>query len=162
MGVGLCGWMRVWVGVAALASARYPGMEVTTCHNYDIAYKYRWQCQVCQQEYGRHSNSIDVDRSRCGKCRGALAPLPRMLADGTPSKRPQGGGLYAAFVKSNFKQVKAENADLTPAEVLRKLGVMWKSRQGEFGVQDERCAGGGEDRGGGRSIWDLREEEEPL
>jgi hypothetical protein len=70
-----------------------------------------------------------------------------MLADGTPSKRPQGGGLYAAFVKSNFKQVKAENADLTPAEVLRKLGVMWKRRQGEFGVQDERCAGGGEDRG---------------
>jgi hypothetical protein len=46
MGVGLCGWMRVWVGVAALASARYPGMEVKTCHNYDIAYKYRWQCQV--------------------------------------------------------------------------------------------------------------------
>ena len=138
-------------------------MEVTTCHNYDIAYKYRWQCQVCQQEYGRHSNSIDVDRSRCGKCRGALAALPRMLADGTPSKRPQGGGLYAAFVKSNFKQVKAENADLTPAEVLRKLGVMWKRRQGEFGVQDERCAGGGEDRGGGDSIWEFREdEEEPL
>ena len=47
---------------AALAARRYPGMEVTTCHNYEIAYKYRWQCQDCHAEYGRHSKSIDVDR----------------------------------------------------------------------------------------------------
>jgi hypothetical protein len=140
-------------------------MDVTTCHNYDINYKYRWQCQVCQMEYGRHSKSIDVDKSRCGKCHGRypptqhphipqhsvplasslcccpppslthpaasvlpfshslplyahrLAPVTRLLADGTPSKRQQGPGIYAQFVKSNFKSIKADNPDLTPAQV---------------------------------------------
>lgn len=33
---------KLW---AAKAASAYPGLEVTTCHNYDIHYAYRWQCE---------------------------------------------------------------------------------------------------------------------
>ena len=66
---------------------------------------------------------------RCGKCRGRLAPLQKLLADGTPSKRQQGPGVYATFVKQNFKKVKADNPHLSSSQVMSKLGELWKTRQ---------------------------------
>ena len=81
------------------------GVEVSTKHGYVIEYRYMWVCigQVsertssaknflkvemnledgdggCGAEYGRHSKSIDIDRQRCGRCKGRLVqvrPKPR-------------------------------------------------------------------------------------
>jgi hypothetical protein len=85
------------------------GVEVTTRHGYEIGYRYAWVCvgrngrgdsdgkagelsmcmgggvdgeeeEGCGTQYQRHSKSIDVDRQRCGKCRGMLVqvrPKPR-------------------------------------------------------------------------------------
>ena len=39
---------------------------MTTCHAYEIAYKYRYQCVGCGKGVGRHSKSIDVDHARYG------------------------------------------------------------------------------------------------
>lgn len=33
-----------WKAWAARAMAAYPGMDVTTCHSYDIFFAHRWQC----------------------------------------------------------------------------------------------------------------------
>ncbi|OAP58933.1 hypothetical protein AYL99_06230 [Fonsecaea erecta] len=74
-------------------------VQVTTKHNYAINHKYLWVCvgpkektaatdslnweeqeEGCGAEYGRHSKSVDVDKHRCGKCRGRLVqvrPKPR-------------------------------------------------------------------------------------
>ncbi|KAG5303552.1 HMG box-containing protein [Histoplasma capsulatum G186AR] len=56
-------------------------INITTKHSYVIHYKYLWCCAECGNEYGRHSRSIDVQKSRCGRCKvGALVqvrPKPR-------------------------------------------------------------------------------------
>lgn len=56
---------RKW---ADRAMGRYPDLEVTTCHNYEIKFAHQWQCVDCGQEYGRHSNSIDTKSKCCGLC----------------------------------------------------------------------------------------------
>jgi predicted SprT family Zn-dependent metalloprotease len=69
------------------------GIEVTTKHSYEIAYKYAWGCvgaggagdgafgaKGCGMEYQRHSRSIDPKRHTCGNCKGRLVqvrPVPR-------------------------------------------------------------------------------------
>jgi len=87
--------------------------EVTTKHSYVIETKYLWACagrpadrqkptltqkmlsieledeEGCGAEYGRHSRSIDVEKQRCGRCKGFLAqvrPAPR--AQASPKKSP--------------------------------------------------------------------------
>ncbi|KIW89007.1 uncharacterized protein Z519_10492 [Cladophialophora bantiana CBS 173.52] len=73
-------------------------VHVTTKHSYAINHKYLWVCvgrkensaaadvlkleegEGCGAEYGRHSKSVDVEKHRCGKCKGRLVqvrPKPR-------------------------------------------------------------------------------------
>ncbi|PGH15131.1 hypothetical protein AJ79_02657 [Helicocarpus griseus UAMH5409] len=59
-------------------------VHITTKHSYTIHYKYLWACVQCGNEYGRHSRSIDVKKSRCGRCKvGALVQV---------RPKPRGGG----------------------------------------------------------------------
>lgn len=71
---------------AAQAMAAFPQLSIATCHSYQINFKFKWECQTCQKEYGRHSNSIDTAKQRCGMCTGELKLKPRLRADGTPAK----------------------------------------------------------------------------
>lgn len=64
----------------------------------------------CLQEYGRHSNSIDVDRKACGACRGRLAFLGRFKPDGSPAK-PRAPSAYSQFTSENFST--GEQAEYT-------------------------------------------------
>lgn len=48
------------------------GLVITTCHEYEIRYKFSYTCQGCGQVYGRHSRSINTSKKVCGRCRGAL------------------------------------------------------------------------------------------
>lgn len=47
-------------------------LVITTCHEYEIRYKFKYNCRDCEQVYGRHSKSIDTNVKVCGKCRGRL------------------------------------------------------------------------------------------
>lgn len=62
-------------------------ITVTTKHNYEIDYKYVWNCVDCGRRYGRHSKSIDTTRSRCSLCNGSLEqikPKPRNVSPRKP------------------------------------------------------------------------------
>lgn len=63
-------------------------IEVTTKHNYEIEYKYVWECSGCGQTYGRHSKSIDTDRQRCGSCRNKLVQIKPKPRNVSPRKNP--------------------------------------------------------------------------
>ena len=87
-------------------NALWKKVEVTTKHSYEINHKYLWICagkekskaveylnleqeDGCGAEYGRHSRSIDVEKHRCGKCRGLLEqvrPAPRALSSPRKNK----------------------------------------------------------------------------
>lgn len=47
-------------------------LVITTCHEYEIRYKFKYVCAECGQVYGRHSRSIDTTKKVCGRCRGML------------------------------------------------------------------------------------------
>lgn len=95
------------------------GVEVTTKHTYAIDYKYVWVCggwDGCGTEFKRHSKSIDVQRHRCGVCKGDLIqvkPVPRGAGKSTatppePGKKSEKPAVtgYAAYVKLHFASVK--------------------------------------------------------
>ncbi|KXN87546.1 HMG box-containing protein C19G7.04 [Leucoagaricus sp. SymC.cos] len=61
---------------ASRVTRKRPDISITTKHNYEISYPYKWECEKCQKIYGRYSNSIRPDECVCGACReGRLAPL---------------------------------------------------------------------------------------
>lgn len=85
---------------AAQVMEVFPKLNITTCHSYDINYKYQYQCQTewCGHIYGRHSKSINTSKQRCGLCMGSLQLMPQLRADGTPRKQ-RNVNKFALYVK---------------------------------------------------------------
>lgn len=98
--------MKVTRYLRAHDNPMYRGVEVTTKHSYAIDHKYLWVCagrealgllksvpeaeDGCGAEYGRHSKSINTDKHRCGRCKGALIqvrPKPRKADPNRSSPR---------------------------------------------------------------------------
>lgn len=112
------------------------GVEVTTKHSYQIDYKYIWSCtnELCQQDFKRHSKSIDPAKHACGTCRGKLVqvkPVPRKGAAAASAKAGAAGvvGGYAGFVKQHFADIKAGMAGATHKEVMQALGQRYREQK---------------------------------
>ncbi|KAI9011343.1 SprT-like family-domain-containing protein [Gaertneriomyces semiglobifer] len=112
---------------SAAAEAAYNDIKVTTCHSYEIAYKYTYQCtnDVCRYTYGRHSKSIDVQKMGCGHCRCPLELLEstKLKKDGTPFKVNP----YSAFVKENYSRVKVENPRMDQRQLMAHIGKLFRT-----------------------------------
>ena len=126
---------------AMRAMVLVPGVDVSTCHNYEIFHPHRWQCGTCYQEYGRHSKSIDVEKKVCGACRGKLVYLGRFVRghDGSPAKArspPKNVSAYSTYVKTHFHRVKqtmegeigtSMAKKVLASDVMKKLALEWAS-----------------------------------
>ena len=113
-----------------------PGLDVTTCHSYDIAFKFNYACTTawCAQQYGRHSDSINTGKQACGVCGGALKLLPRLKADGTPVAK-RAPTAFSLFVKERFAGVKAAMPMGTKhADVMKELSALWRQQRAQEGV----------------------------
>lgn len=130
---------------AARAMRYNPHLNITTCHSYDIDYKFRWQCQTadCGAIIGRHSRSIDETRHRCGRCHGMLRLMPRLKVDGTPCKQRQPSA-FSVFVKRNFARTKADNPGLAHGDIMKQLGNAFKTMQLDKDVSVPTTATGGD------------------
>ncbi|EKX42870.1 hypothetical protein GUITHDRAFT_59509, partial [Guillardia theta CCMP2712] len=97
-----------------------PLLKVDTCHSYDINYKFRYRCVECGCEYGRQTNSIDINEKACGECSGRLEALQ------TP--RPATG--FAAFIQRHFMKARTaltmeEASEPAHGTVMALLSKMW-------------------------------------
>lgn len=135
------------------------GVQVTTRHDYEIAYRYIWACGTCGVQYKRHSKSIDVARHACGSCKGALVqvlPAPRGGGGGTgegmggsgggKGEGGKGGG-FQTFVKEHYARVKREEPGWGMGEIMVRLGREYREEKGMAKAKGE--AEGGKGRGGG-------------
>lgn len=113
---------------AAKAMAVYTNLDITTCHQYEIFYAFRWQCTVCTVEYGRHSNSIDVAKKVCGQCKGRLTFLGRFKPDGSVVKSRQPSA-FSKFVKENYKEEQKKMPNTPMNEIMKVLGQRWTEKQ---------------------------------
>ena len=105
--------------------ARY-GVEVTTRHNYDVEYKYIWQCISCSMLFKRHSKSIDPKKQACGSCTSKLIQIK-------PSPRNGNQTDYQLFIKSHFQNVKSENPKASHASIMQILSSRYR-REREINV----------------------------
>ena len=121
---------RTFRHYAQLCERRLPAITVSTCHTYAIYYPWRYRCtsSYCGQEVGRHTDSLDVEVSRCGRCGGRLVRLGKFARDGTPVAVRQATG-FAAFVKSQQARVRAENPGTPQREVMALLSTEWKRQR---------------------------------
>ena len=120
---------------AKMAMQTYPGTNVSTCHAYAIHTPFKWKCTQtwCEQEYGRHSKSIDVEKKRCGLCGGRLEFMGKFTSDGVLVKgsniEKKATG-YAKFVQDNFGDVKKELGNKTPHKrIMEKLSEKWNEEK---------------------------------
>ena len=140
-----------------------PHLDVTTCHQYEIHFPFRWQCSGCDQLYQRHSNSIDINKKVCGRCRSQLVFLGKFTRDGqlVPSRKPTA---FSLFVKTKFAEVKQECPKGTSAaEIMKILSREWtnsEARKAAQKVQSENKSGSSlqpsPGRGKGRAIEEHR------
>jgi len=136
---------------AALAKKR-GYVEVTTCHNYEIFFKFKWQCtnNDCLQEYGRHSNSLDVNKKVCGRCRGRLQFLGRFkqglngeaIPIGGREGKDGGGGSreatgFSLFVKEYYAVEKKNLPSDANAHqfVMKALSQRWNQQKQQTVVE---------------------------
>ena len=108
---------------------RVPGIAITTCHSYDIHYKYRYRCTGCNVEIGRQSRSIDLERQRCGRCKGRLELLGAFNRDGTPAQS-RAPSAFARYVKEHFATLKAARPHDSHRELMAALGESWRAGGG--------------------------------
>lgn len=101
-------------------------LVVTTRHTYEINYKYRYQCEGCRKIFGRHSDSIDTEWLRCGKCRGKLVSLGRFGKDGTPLANKTLTP-FAGYVKQHYSAVKSANPKTPHKELMGLLSSGFKA-----------------------------------
>ncbi|KAF4203947.1 hypothetical protein CNMCM8927_008094 [Aspergillus lentulus] len=119
-------------------------IEVTTKHSYQIDYKYVWSCVDCGQNYGRHSKSIDVAKSRCGACKGLLQQIkpkprnvsPRKKQPTPPSERCEKKSvedMAKVFGERPLFEAFFPTADCVPMEQVEDLSILppewWRKRR---------------------------------
>ena len=121
---------RTFRHYAQLCERSLPGVTISTCHTYAIYYPWRYRCTQphCAQEVGRHTDSLDVAVSRCGRCGGRLARLGKFARDGTPVAAREVKG-FAAFVKAQQARVRAEHPGTPQRAVMGLLSAEWKRQQ---------------------------------
>jgi hypothetical protein len=103
-------------------------MEVTTCHSYEIFYKYRYSCEGCGHEFGRQSKSVNLARQRCGRCHGTLRLLGACNRDGTvTAAKTREPSAFANFVKQHYPALKASRPRASHKDLMATLGERWRS-----------------------------------
>ena len=126
----------------------YPDISVTTCHAYEIFYKWKYQCADCQTIIGRHTDSLDCDSNLCGLCQGRLFKLGRFNDDGTPAKPRQATG-FSLFVKEKYNEVKQQghgdendggNTSMAHKDIMEQLSIAWKAKKTESAAPSQATA----------------------
>lgn len=113
---------RFWRYYARKSAMIHPELPmVTRCHNYEIKYKFIYECVLCKTTIGRHSKSLDTERFVCALCGGRLVLSQPTQKDSTPARTHLTP--FAKYVKENYGLTKREQHGLSHAEVMRKLSA---------------------------------------
>nr|CAG4643124.1 EOG090X0464 [Ilyocryptus agilis] len=119
---------RKWANSAVKTFPELP--QITRCHNYEISYKFYYNCTVCSFSTGRHSKSIDTATHVCPLCLSKLqlgsVTIGNKAPEATPSKTPKAPrtpNAFAMFVKEHYASTKSSRSDLPHAAVMKILSA---------------------------------------
>ncbi|CAE6435377.1 unnamed protein product [Rhizoctonia solani] len=125
-------WWATKIALSNRIMEARPDITISTCHSYEISYKYEWKCSSgeCGRTYGRHSKSIDPEKQVCGACRSKLVPQ----FETAPKRTAFQGEFY--YLKTHMKDFKAANPGIQHGEVMKRLGEMFRAEK-EATVDEE-------------------------
>ncbi|KAJ7329415.1 hypothetical protein JRQ81_015589 [Phrynocephalus forsythii] len=113
---------RFWNLYAKKSVLIHPELPmVSRCHNYEIKYKFIYECSQCKNTIGRHSKSLDTQRFVCALCKGQLVLSQPTRKDGTPAKTPLAP--FAKYVKENYGSAKRLQQGLSHGAIMKKLSM---------------------------------------
>ncbi|XP_022800723.1 acidic repeat-containing protein-like isoform X3 [Stylophora pistillata] len=92
---------------------------ISRCHSYTINAKYTYRCTNCGNTFGRHSKSVNLEKSRCAYCHSRLELVPQLKKDGTPQIRTP--SRFALFVKENYARIKGDHETFSHQDVMKAL-----------------------------------------
>ena len=100
---------------------------MTTCHNYQIHYKYQWKCSQpsCTWTFGRHSKSLSVEKHRCGRCSSKIIFIGNFDSNGKLIE-PKKVSKYQQFVKEMSSKVRKEHPEYDFAKTQQHIAKLWK------------------------------------
>ncbi|KAM6438164.1 germ cell nuclear acidic protein isoform 2-T2 [Liasis olivaceus] len=118
---------RFWNLYAKKSAMIHPELPVVSrCHNYEIKYKFSYECLRCKNTIGRHSKSLDTQRFVCALCKGQLVLCQSKLKDGTPAKASLAP--FAKYVKENYSSLKRSQQGLSHGAIMKKLSADFATR----------------------------------
>jgi predicted SprT family Zn-dependent metalloprotease len=99
--------------------AKYPFVEITTYHDYDIHYKYQYICTGagCGKEFGRHSKVKNMEEIRCRHCHSSFEFKGSFNPDGTPIKQRQ-TSQYTRFQQEYSREIGVNFPKIKGAQLL--------------------------------------------
>ncbi|XP_060135761.1 germ cell nuclear acidic protein-like [Zootoca vivipara] len=113
---------RFWRLYAKKSALVHPELPVVSrCHNYEIKYKFTYECCRCKNTIGRHSKSLDTQRFVCALCKGQFVLCQPMRKNGTPAEAPLTP--FAKFVKENYSSARHSQKGLSHGDVMKKLSA---------------------------------------
>lgn len=123
---GDCFWK--W---ANLAMKCFPDVEVTTRHDYDIDFKYKWACsnESCNVVIQRHSRSVNVDKHVCGVCKSNLIEVSAKRQTGTTSAYNKFISSHSKIVREKIQKRRGGDVMVSQAEVLKECARLWREEQ---------------------------------
>lgn len=116
---GHAGHWKRWTERAVKELPELP--RITVRHDYNIEYKYTYQCKKCLAKSEMHSRTKKAETIRCRFCHGDIEILlNKRTKTGEVFKTPvRAASGFALFVKENYKKLK--NPQLKHADVMKLL-----------------------------------------
>uniref|UniRef100_A0A0N5AIV5 SprT-like domain-containing protein n=1 Tax=Syphacia muris TaxID=451379 RepID=A0A0N5AIV5_9BILA len=101
----------------------FPNLPIIQrCHSYSIDAKFHYICSSCGQIVKRHSKSLDLQRYRCGICKGTFvlhSASGKRLEQKEARSNP-----FANYVKENYKKYRKDGKK--HADVMKLLSEEFK------------------------------------
>lgn len=133
---GHAGHWRRWTEAAVRALPELP--KITVRHDYNIEYKYTYQCTKCSAKTQMHSKTKKAENIRCRFCHGDIEILlNKKTKTGEVVKTPvRAASGFALYVKENYKRLK--QPQLKHADVMKLLSVNFADMKVTTGQQQQQ------------------------
>ncbi|KAJ1609779.1 SprT-like metallopeptidase [Cryptosporidium canis] len=139
---------QVFLKWGKVATKVFPDLKVEIYHNYEIIYKYRYQCLRCLQMFGRQTKINDETKIVCSVCngtvifvgKGALNSGGKGLQEKSQTQKSSSNP-YSEFVKEKFAEYKKDMKEgRTPSRrapsIMKEIAKLWRQRDQIDLIQD--------------------------
>ncbi|KAH8585135.1 family metallopeptidase [Cryptosporidium sp. chipmunk genotype I] len=143
---------QVFMKWGKVATKLFPDLKVEIYHNYEIIYKYRYQCLRCFQMFGRQTKINDETKIVCSVCNGTVIFIGRgtlinnrkefqIKPQNLPHTQKSKSNPYSEFVKEKFAEFKKDIRDgITPyrraPSIMKEIAKLWKQKKSVNLIQD--------------------------